>query len=150
MLASGGAEVRPGKIESRVLRDTANEKEASFVIHLADQADVSAAHGMKDPARGRYVYRTLKEHAERTQAPLHAMLRERGVPFRSFWVANVIFATGDRAIVEDLSARADVKVIESNAKSNWLSAERGAVKPETPNVVEPGVNNVRAPEVWAL
>ena len=50
-----------GKVENRVLSDSANGREASFVIQLSQQADLSAAYRMKDQdARGWYVYRTLK------------------------------------------------------------------------------------------
>ena len=56
------------KIAKRVLSDTADGKSASVVIMLADQADVSAAHDMKDQdARGWFVYNTLTQHAARTQ-----------------------------------------------------------------------------------
>ena len=71
-------------------------------------------------ARGWYVYRTLKQTADRTQAPVKACSR-RGHAVRSFWGANVIFARGDRALVQSLAARPDVKVIESNDSSNWLA-----------------------------
>src|SRR5688572_27049114 len=97
------------KISPAVLQDTSNGKSASVMVLLADQADVSSAHGMKDQdARGWYVYNTLRDHAERTQAGLRAYLKSQGVTFRSFWVANVIELTADRALVESLAARADV------------------------------------------
>ena len=48
------------------------------------------------------------------------MLASRGVGYRSFWVANVIIATGDRSLVDALAARSDVKSIESNDRANWL------------------------------
>ena len=141
------------KIESRVLRDTAGGKEASFVINLKEQADLSAAYGMKNQsARGWYVYRTLKKEAARTQAPIKAMLASRGIGYRSFWVANVIMATGDRSLVNALAARSDVKSIESNARTNWLKSvdESGPSKAvDSPGTVEPGVTQVHAPDVWA-
>ena len=55
-------------------------------------------------ARGWYVYKTLKAEAARTQGPIQAMLASRGVSYRSFWVANVIFTTGDRSLVDTLAA----------------------------------------------
>ena len=99
---------------------------------------------MKDQdARGWYVYRTLKDEALRTQAPIRALLDARGVSYRSFWVANVIIARGDRTLVDDVAARSDVQEIESNAKSNWLQGEeRAASRPSSPDTVEPGVINV--------
>ena len=76
VLASGteGESTNP-KIESRVLQDTADGREASFLIHLASQADLSAAYAMKnEDARGRYVFKTLKQNAASTQAPIRALL----------------------------------------------------------------------------
>ena len=71
------------KISGRVLRDTAGGATAPIVVYLRDQADLSRAYAMRDQnARGWYVYRTLKAHAARTQAPLRAWLEEpsRSVP----------------------------------------------------------------------
>src|SRR5437870_1075728 len=63
------------KIAPEVLADTADGKSASVVIFLSDQADVSAADGMKDQdARGWFVYNTLTQHAANTQAALQAFL----------------------------------------------------------------------------
>src|SRR5438045_6517500 len=57
------------KIAPEVLADADTNGCASIVIMLGDQADVSAAHQMKDQdARGWFVYTTLTEHAARTQA----------------------------------------------------------------------------------
>ena len=82
-----------GKIENRVLSDTAGGREASIVINLAQQADLSAASGMKDQdAQGWYVYRALKRTADRTQAPIKALLKAQGVSYKSFWAANMIVA----------------------------------------------------------
>ena len=99
--ASGGdAEAIRLKISNRVLSDTANGKQASFTLLLNDQADLSKAYGMEEDARGWYVYRTLKRHAARTQAPIRAVLEARNIPYRAHYVANVIFAEGDRSDVE--------------------------------------------------
>ncbi len=66
------AEPRPvatqSKIESRVLRDTAGGKEASFVINLKDQADLSAAYGMKNQRCPRLVRLQDAQEASRPHA----------------------------------------------------------------------------------
>ena len=96
LLGNTQAKGGEAKIENRVLSDTATGHQASFVIYLKDQANLSKAYGMKNQdARGWYVYRTLKSHAARTQAPIKALLASRGVSYRSFWVANVLIASGD-------------------------------------------------------
>src|ERR1044072_1201218 len=61
--ATGPAAVT-AKIAPDVLAETADGSSASIVILLADQADVSAAHEMKDQdARGWFVYNTPREPA---------------------------------------------------------------------------------------
>ena len=170
LASSSGSGLKPitgytGKIENRVLSDTARGREASIVINLTQQADLSAAYGMRDQdAQGWYVYRTLKRTADRTQAPIKALLKAQGVSYKSFWAANMIVAQADRGLVQSLAARPDVKSIESNDASNWLEADQSAIAeysfdsvstiesltPANPDVVEPGVNQVKAPNVWAL
>src|SRR5436305_13903338 len=60
-----------GKVERKVLNDTANGKTSQFLVLLSRQADVSSAYGMKDQnARGWYVYNTLASFADKTQAPV--------------------------------------------------------------------------------
>ncbi|HEX9989316.1 MAG TPA: S8 family serine peptidase, partial [Chloroflexia bacterium] len=146
-----------GKIEGRVLQDTANGKSTSFVVLTAQQADLSKAYGMKDQdARGWYVYNTLKEHAAKSQAGLRAMLDSRGIAYKSFWAASALVVTGNRSLVESLAAREDVRAIESNAPTRWIEepeiASQGVVEksPAAPDVAEWGVMNVNAPQVWAM
>ncbi len=56
--AAGSNESR---IEARVLLDTAGGREASFLIRLRDQADLTRAYRMRNQdARGWYVYRALR------------------------------------------------------------------------------------------
>jgi len=74
-----------GKIAPQVLAETADGASASVVVFLADQADVRAANDMKDQdARGWYVYDTLTQHAERTQAGLRRFLDSRGIGYQSY------------------------------------------------------------------
>jgi len=145
------------KIAPRVLIDTADGKGTSVVIFLADQADVSAAYAMTDEnERGWFVYKTLTEHAARTQLDLRSFLTAHGIKYQSFWVANMLVATADRPLVEQLAARPDVARVDSNMPARWIedpviekfSKARSA--PETPNAAEWGVLNVNAPAMWAL
>src|SRR5438067_13362524 len=145
------------KIATEVLAQTAQGGSASIIILLADQANVSAAHEMKDQdARGWFVYNTLTQHAARTQAALRAELEARGVSYQSFWAANMIVATADRALLESLAAREDVARIDSNNAVRWIEPPEltnfsvAPNSPSAPNTAEWGVQNVNAPSVWAL
>src|SRR5258706_5508483 len=145
------------KVASRVIRDTANGESTSIVILLTDQADLSAAYAMENQdTRGWYVYNTLTQHAERTQVGLKDFLKSAGVSYQSFWAANMIAATADRALVDKLAARADVARVDSNASTRWIEdpvVEKFGVTTHdvnAPTAVEWGVANVNAPAAWAL
>lgn len=145
------------KIAPEVVAETANGKNASVVIFLTDQADVSAAYKMKDQdARGWFVYNTLTQHAARTQAGLKEFLTARGIAFQSFWAANMIVATVDLNMVQSLAARSDVARISSNKPARWIEKPELAdlritpKQPDDPTTTEWGVNNVNAPLVWAM
>jgi uncharacterized repeat protein (TIGR01451 family) len=144
------------KIAPEVLADTAGGQSASIVVLLADQADVSAAYAMKDQdARGWFVYNTLTQHAARTQLGLKTFLTARGAGYQSFWAANMIVTSADRALVDSLAARADVARIDSNKPARWVEDPEIAKfgtdpDSDTPNAAEWGVLNVNAPAVWAM
>ena len=62
-------------------------------------------------------------------------------------------ATADRSLVESLAARPDVARVDSNRPTRWIedpSVANFGVTPSVPSVVEWGVQNVNAPQVWAL
>src|SRR5436305_1252121 len=73
--ARAGANVRRATIAPMVLRLTEGGRRASFLVILASQADVRGSAGLptKD-AKGAFVYRTLQSWADRTQAPIVAVL----------------------------------------------------------------------------
>ena len=142
------------KVSDQVLNATAGGQEASFVIYLSDQADLSAAENITDSdARGWYVYNTLRRHAAESQAPIKAKLEAEGVPYTSYWAVNMIVAEAGRAVVEDLADRSDVEAIESNAGSDGLHGEDGPETTDEGNevaAVEPGVTNVQGQALWNL
>jgi serine protease AprX len=142
------------KIAPDVFADTADGSRASVLILLADQADVNAGYGIRDQdAQGWFVYNTLSQHAARTQIGLKNFLSSKGVTYQSFWVINMLVATADRALVEALAARPDVARVDSNRPTRWIedpSIANFGVTPGIPSVVEWGVQNVNAPQVWAM
>ena len=139
LASSSGQGLKPitgytGKIENRVLSDTAGGRETSIVINLTQQADLSAAYGMRDQdAQGWYVYRTLKRTADRTQAPIKALLEAQGLSYKSFWAANTIVAqaptvTSSRALPPGLTSRSS-----SRTSRRTGSRETSRQLPSTPS-----------------
>ncbi len=145
------------KISPSLLNEVQNGEKTSVVVLLRDQADVRAAYTIKDvDRRGWFVYKTLTEHAARTQSDLRAFLTARGVSFKPFWAANMLTADVDRTLLFQIAERLDVARIDSNRPARWIEDEQIAKfgielnNSAVPEAVEWGVANVNAPGVWAL
>ena len=103
------------KIAARALNETAHGNATEALIVLSEQADLKPAAALSTKAaKGRFVVNALRDIASRTQAPIIALLEKRGIPYQSFWVVNMIQISGNRALLEELAARSDVKQIDAN------------------------------------
>lgn len=130
---------------------TATGSTAFFVV-LRDQADLSGAAQLgTKAAKGQFVFDQLNATATRTQAGLRALLDARGIPYKSYFVRNMILVAGDQNLANELAARSDVASVEVNTwyKSAMPTLE-SPVDHNSPNAIEPGVNYIQAPAVWAL
>ncbi len=103
------------KIASRVLSDTANGASTEALVVITEQADLSPAYSMKTKLeKGTFVFNALRTVANRTQGPILDLLKQRGIPYQSFYIVNMIKVTGDRNLMEELAARSDVARIDAN------------------------------------
>ncbi len=147
-----GAPAAVGKIDDVVLAALAQEGSASFIVLMAEQADLSPAYQLRSKeAKGRYVFETLRATAERSQASLLAELKARGVPFRSLYVVNAVTVlAGDLALAQELAGRADVARLVANPTVHEPLSEVEPASPDAaPAAIEPGVTDVNAPLVWS-
>src|SRR5216110_555854 len=143
------------KIAPWVVEQTANGHRAEFIVVLADQADLSGAAMLRAKIdKGRFVRDALWNKAQTTQGPILQWLRERVIEHRSFYIVNVLWVKGDRAVAEALAARTDVARVEGNPRiqnfPQGLRAIESPSQPNSPETVEPGINYTHAPQVWAL
>ncbi len=140
------------KIAPWVLQHTDRGASAEYTVVLADQADLSGAALLKTKLeKGRFVYETLYRKAQETQGPILADLQARGVQHRSYYIVNMIWVKGDRALAYDLAERPDVARIDGNPtiRNVLPQAEEGFLASE-PDAPEAGISQVRAPLAWAL
>ena len=142
------------KIDRWIIDQTIEGQSTEFLIVLRDQADLNAARRLPTKAaKGHFVYETLFATAQATQRPLIEWLKQRGVPYRSFYIVNAIWVKADRETALALAARSDVARLDGNpllyndlpqpVKSIGLSRNRM-------DAVEEGVAYVQASGVWAL
>ena len=147
-------------ISPQVLAATENGQSASFLVVLREQADVSHAASLSTRLeKGQYVYEALRDAALRSQAPLRAELDRFGIPYRTFYIVNMMEVTGDRDLVMKLAAHSDVARIEANPQiSNFqfpmtdfqspLSNQQSIIN--NPQSVEWNIQWVNASAVWGM
>lgn len=142
------------KVDSAVVEALAQRGEASYLVYLREKADLSSAHGITDrSAQGWFVYRALKDVADRTQAPLLAYLAAearsgRAKEVKSFFSANAIAVTSAEPTLWGVAAFPGVGRIILTPIVSIPEPTPGVEEPKV-DAVEWGVAKVRAPEVWA-
>jgi subtilisin family serine protease len=148
---AGSAATGDSKIAPRVLADTANGGVTEALVVLNEQADLRPAALLHSKLeKGRFVVNALREVAERTQAPVRSFLEQRGIPYQSFFIVNMIKVTGNQNLMRELAARSDVAQIDANPHVRTaLPAPTGADS-DIADGVEWNITRVQAPKVWAL
>ena len=132
------------------LLSAAKNGDASFLVRLTEQADLSPAlllHGKE--ARAHYVYERLREVARRTQPALTAMLDAEGVPYRAFWISNLIAVQGNRQVLEKVARRAEVDYIYPDMPLQAAHPLPGEGARKT-SAIEWNVDMIGAPTVWGM
>jgi hypothetical protein len=140
------------KIEPLVLEQLNSADETDFFIWMSEKADLTPAYQLETKAeKGEFVFNTLKETAERTQADVLAHLKQEGIAYKSFYIANKILVRGANAeVVMSLAARDDIARITAN---HQYQLQEPFIDPNvqvTPQVIESNIIFVKAPDVWAL
>ena len=141
------------KIAPRVMTDTTEGRVTEALVVLREQADLSPAATMRTKLeKGRFVVNTLREVAARTQSPLKRFLEQRGIPYQSFYIANMIKITGNRDLMQEIAARTDVARIDANphVRTSLPLPTGRDVRSNSINSVEWNISRVGAPQVWAM
>ncbi|OQY36192.1 MAG: hypothetical protein B6243_03815 [Anaerolineaceae bacterium 4572_5.2] len=139
------------KIAPHLLNAFEKEGQSEFFIVLSDKADLSQAARYSSKAdKGRYVYNSLQQTAQRSQAPLKDWLDKRSIEYRSFYIINALLVKGDYGMALTLAKRDDVLRLEANpAIHNDLPSPLLRVEaPRSVNAIEPNITYVNADDVW--
>lgn len=146
------------RVDPQIAADQATDPtgRAEFLVFLADQADLSAAYEIADwSARGAYVARTLREHAEASQARLRRFIEARGLSYQPLWIVNALAVRGNADDVAALAERAEVALLRAN-RTAALEGTGQAPAGQTSSSCTPDAANVcwniarvGASRVWA-
>jgi serine protease AprX len=139
------------KIESDVLATLQRGGSARVLIVMAEQADVSAAQNLTTKqAKGRYVYATLRATADRTQAPVLALLERQGLAYRPYYIVNAIavenLGAQDAALI---AAQPEVGRITGDPDVRLNEPVVNLPAAEAAHGVEWGLAKIRADRMWA-
>lgn len=137
------SKLQPGVLES------ASNGAATVWVFMREKANLGAAADIEDDLeRGTYVYRRLRDVANRSQAPLRAELDERGASYKPFWIVNAIRVTADEGLLLDVAAREDVKAIHPDRALDVEMPRPGRQEPRV-TTVEWNIQRIGAPRVWS-
>jgi len=129
------------------------QAQATFMVYLKEQANLSAAYGIGDwSARGWLVYAALWEAAQNSQTELlgrlESLLASGEVQaYRSFFIVNAVLVTAGMPTIDELAVRHDVAYIEGLQSYSIPEPIQG--QGQAIQAVEWGVQKIRADRVWA-
>jgi len=138
----------------------------SFLVLLREQVDAAAVvQSAGTTASDRHtkaaaLYAQLTATAQRTQAPVRAWLDAQAIPYRAFYLLNMLEVQGDGAVADALRRRPEVGRLIANPavrqtlstrdkQPTWLKTLQNVTTQATPTRPY-GLDYAHAPEVWAL
>jgi serine protease AprX len=144
------------RVDPWVLEQAANGP-AEFILYLQAQADLQPAQALKAKnEKGLFVYQALTQAAAQTQAPLVRLLDQRGLAYRQFWIANMIWVRAEAADLEMLARQPSIAHIYANPSVQAPAPEKAPpvrstsqADPAAPESVEWNLLKVNAHRVWS-
>ncbi len=149
------AAAKPGVwVDPAVRASLQHNETAPVLVILRDRADLSTipvtVHSRD--TQGDWVMESLQQVSNHSQRALRAFLDAQGVPYRTYWIVNMLSLSAGADLIELLSQRQDVARIVSNAafpvdlgfESEVLPGEAAS------HGIEPDLYTVNAPALWDL
>lgn len=139
------------KIDIKLLSSDLKKKQA-VVIMMKEQTDVhmvNQIHGKDNKAT--FVYNTLYQKAQSSQAPLIHFLKSQGVTYRSFYIVNMLSATLDVEMIRQVASRDDVLEVIQDGSFKMLDQPEGDRSHNGENRVPIwNITHIGAPTVWGM
>jgi subtilisin family serine protease len=158
------------KVEPLLIDNFTTEGSADFIIRFTEQADLSDAYGMDWNSRGEFVYNTLRETADKSQANAKAILDKAGLKYQTLIGGNDLYVwSGTPALTEKLAALGEVyyiratrtysidpvEFIDPNQSISWAGDYLAkhlltTVNAETDATTDWGISDTKANQAWGL
>jgi subtilisin family serine protease len=116
----GGVNANPSNTDAEVsgkikdfVKSIRDAGQADFIVRFTEQADLSPAYEMGWEER-QFVYNTLTETADKSQAQAKGMLDAMGYKYQTFITGNELFVSGGKlATAESLAALSNVESVRA-------------------------------------
>lgn len=139
------------KIDIKLLTSDLQKKQA-VVIMMKDQSDISMVnqiHGKDNKAT--FVYNTLYQKAQTSQASLIQFLSAKGVTYRSFYIVNMLSAALDFELIKQVASRDDVQEVVQDGSFKMLDQPEGDRSHNGGNRAPIwNITHIGAPTVWGM
>jgi serine protease AprX len=139
-------------LDSRIFEGKPPGDAASFLVVFRDEADLSGASSISDRTeRIRFVADALRARAELSQAALRERLEASGIPFRAFYLVNMIEVRAPQAVAEEIAGMDGISAIAANpaVKLDLPPTVEPSALPFSAQTVEPNLSKIGAPDVWS-
>jgi serine protease AprX len=155
------AEIKIGfSVNQLLARDSEREtwpsqkKNIPILILMKEEADLTKAITLTTKAeKGAFVYQALTNTALRSQKEISALLTERKIPFKNFYIMNaIVIDRAPKELIQELAARSDVKKIIGNPTvrmSEPLDLGLAAARSDSPMTVGDNIVSTGASRVWS-
>ena len=140
-----------------------NEEIVSVLVYLKDQVNLDTINDQMDRSRASLQNRhettvvSLQNIASETQPNLVEYLNELKSQeivkeYKTFWIRNIIRVDTYQSVVDQIAKRDDVLKVYPNYEIELIDPvyESTEIKSSNRDGVEPGVEAIRAPEVWDM
>jgi len=152
-----GQDLATEKIQPWLLDKARENGEIEFIVIMKERPDLSLAYKIKDKVdRVRYVYETLLEAANRSQADLRRWLESKGIEYRWFYTTNALLVKGNLDLIYQIASRDDVKGVYGNPVIHHTFPEPEKIEMTSADLldelstIEWNVNKIKAPQVWSM
>ncbi|MBK7635389.1 MAG: S8 family serine peptidase [Saprospiraceae bacterium] len=138
------------KIDIRLINANPNVTQNVIVV-LSAQADVNGAKSVKGKdQKSHFVFNRLRDTAVITQVEVKNLLQSKGVPFRSYYMVNMITLKAKKSLIDSIAVLTSVdRILVDGAVlvSSLIEPERNK---SGNRGIEPNIDKIGAPSVWAL
>ncbi|SEH03392.1 Serine protease, subtilisin family [Nonomuraea solani] len=146
--AAQAAAPDPGKIDTAVQAQLAQDDKATFWVRLKGAADLSGARrATTKDAKAEQVFEAKTERAKTSQEGLRKLLDARSADYTSYWIVNAVRVTADEKLAAEIAKLPEVDRLDPVRTLTLPKPISGKAEAKV-NAIEWNIDRVGAPRVW--